>query len=74
VWESEKDIRKRYSELAPLLPVATGEPTEDTLREVKGLVDGLEEPVEKRDNLSGLSNIITINVIVQFIQFRATQV
>jgi hypothetical protein len=58
VWEKEDEIRQRYPELAPLLLVTAKEPTEETLREVKDLIDGLEEPVEKRDNLYGLAAML----------------
>ena len=38
--------------------VTAEEPPEETLREVKGLIDGLEETVEKRDNLYGLAAVL----------------
>ncbi|HET6383297.1 MAG TPA: hypothetical protein VFJ58_07900 [Armatimonadota bacterium] len=61
LWENEDEIRLRYPELAPLLLITAEEPTPDTLAEVKQLIDGLEEPVEKRDNLYGLAAMLALH-------------
>src|SRR5579872_6526263 len=61
LWEKEDEIRQKYPALAPLLLVTAEEPDEDRLREVKALIDGIEEPDEKRDNLYGLTAMLAMH-------------
>ncbi|HET6385389.1 MAG TPA: hypothetical protein VFJ58_18505 [Armatimonadota bacterium] len=65
LWEKQDEIRLKYPELAALLLITAEEPTEATLVEVKGLIDGLEEPVEKRDNLYGLAAMLGLHYFEQ---------
>jgi len=55
------EIRQRYPELAALLLVTAEEPTEETLREVKALLDRVEQRDEKRDNLYGLAALLGLH-------------
>lgn len=61
LWERVDEIRQNYPALAPLLLVTADEPTERTLREVKGIIDGLEDQPEKRDNLYGLTAMLAMH-------------
>jgi len=61
LWEKEDEIRQKYPALAPLLLVTAEEPDEERLREVKTLIDGIEEPDEKRDNLYGLTAMLAMH-------------
>jgi len=63
LWEKEDEIRQKYRELSALLLVTAEETSEETLREVKGLLDGVEEPEQKRDNLYGLAAMLGMHYL-----------
>jgi hypothetical protein len=63
VWKKEDEIRQKYPELAALLLVTAQEPTEETLREVKQLLDRVENPSQKRDNMYGLAAMLGMHFL-----------